>query len=208
MKIHIFEFTKNGIIRSLISRKSLKNYVFFDIDTISKRNIWIKKKLLKVVVEKVEKSILRKPKFRKEVKRKVTKLRGKEYIRFKFPLWRYKLDSMEQIDKLFISLKKKYKSVKIQGKKYGAQRIGLKLGASKKQYMKFIKYTTKKINTKEVHDFISTSTCENNEEATEPMFDKLQEKITLYNYNKNYVSLLEFDLDKVAIHFYIWFIEE
>ena len=204
MKIKIFQFTKKGIIEKFIERKFLKNLLSFD--RIKNKTVWIKQELYEELVRKVKKKAAPKS-FKKE--KGITELFEKKYIRFRFPLWRYTFTDAEKVRNIFDKLSDKYNSVKLQGKKFPAQRIGLTIASKEKEFDEYVNSKTKRKNTREVYDFISTSTYANNEPSTEGMFEELYDKLLQYFYKTGKSpSLLDKEVTKSAKHFFVFFVEE
>ena len=206
MKIQIKQLTKKGIITSLINRASLKNYIFFE--KLKNKNIWIKPDYYQELISQVKKKVSRKATAKYRLDKGTTEFMKKKYIRFRFALWRFKLTDVQRIKFLFKKLEKKYQLVKSQGKKFPTQRIGITFAAQEKEFNTFTNSKTKRKNTTEVYDFISTATYANNDPSTIGMFDELLEK-TLQYYMKTgkSPSMLEDDSIKTAKHFYVFFVE-
>ena len=203
MRIQIKEFTKRGIINRLINRSSLSSLISFD--KIGNKTIWIKQKLYQELVAKAQKKAIPKT-YKKE--KGTTELIGKKYIRFRFGLWRYAIDDVERIKILFEKLKKKYKLVKTQGKKFPTQRIGITIASKNKEFDTFTNARTKRKNTRELYDFISTATYANNDPSTEGMFEELFDKVLKYFYKTGKSpSLLDEETIKTAKHFFVFFVE-
>jgi hypothetical protein len=203
MRITIKQYTKRGIIDTVINRSSLKDFISFD--KIKNKIVWIKQKLYQDLVKKFQKKAVPKS-YKKE--RGTTELIGKKYIRFRFGLWRYAIDDVERINILFEKLMKKYKLVKTQGKKFPTQRIGITIASQTKEYDVFTNARTKRKNTKELYDFISTSTYANNDPSTEGMFEELFDKVLKYFYKTGKSpSLLDEETIKTAKHFFVFFLE-
>ena len=206
MKINILQQTKRGVINVLINRTSLKNYIFFD--KLKNKNIWIKPDYYQELISQVKKKVSRKATAKYRLDKGTTEFMKKKYIRFRFALWRFKLTDVQRIKFLFKKLEKKYQLVKSQGKKFPTQRIGITFAAQEKEFNTFTNSKTKRKNTTEVYDFISTATYANNDPSTVGMFDELLEK-TLQYYMKTgkSPSMLEDDSIKTAKHFYVFFVE-
>ena len=206
MKINILQQTKRGVINVLINRTSLKNYIFFD--KLKNKNIWIKPDYYQELISQVKKKVSRKATAKYRLDKGTTEFMKKKYIRFRFALWRFKLTDVQRIKFLFKKLEKKYQLVKSQGKKFPTQRIGITFTAQEKEFNTFTNSKTKRKNTTEVYDFISTATYANNDPSTVGMFDELLEK-TLQYYMKTgkSPSMLEDDSIKTAKHFYVFFVE-
>jgi hypothetical protein len=203
MRIQIKEFTKRGIINRLINRSSLSSLISFD--KIKNKTIWIKQELYQQLVAKAQKKAIPKT-YKKE--KGTTELIGKKYIRFRFALWRYELSEVERIKILFEKLRKKYKLVKTQGKKFPTQRIGITIASQSKEYDTFTNARTKRKNTRELYDFISTATYANNDPSTEGMFEELFDKVLKYFYKTGKSpSLLDEETIKTAKHFFVFFVE-
>ena len=206
MKINILQQTKRGVINSVINRSSLKNYIFFD--KLKNKNIWIKQDYYQEIISQVKTKVSKKATAKYRLDKGITEFMKKKYIRFRFALWRYKLTDIQRIKQLFKKLEKKYNSVKDQGKKFPTQRIGITFAAKEKEYNVFTNSKTKRKNTTEVYDFISTATFANNDPSTVGMFDELLEK-TLQYYMKTgkSPSMLDQESIKTAKHFYVFFVE-
>lgn len=206
MKINILQLTKKGIITSVINRSSLKNYIPYS--KLKNKNIWIKPDLYQEIISRLKSKVKQKV-FRTYKKEKgVTEFMKKKFIRFRFALWRYDLSDVSRIQKLFKKLRKRYDSVKKQGKKFPTQRIGLTIASKEKEFDTFINSKTKRKKTVEVYDFISTSTYANNDPSTEGMFEELYDKVLEYFYKTGKSpSLLEEDSIKTGKHFFVFFVE-
>ena len=204
MKIQIQQFTKKGVISSIINRSSLKNYIFYS--KIGNKNVWIKKELYNKVISKLQKKA--KPASYKLVTGR-SKDYDKKYMYFKFSLWRYKLIEDKNVKVLFEKIRKKYESIKKQGKKFPAQRIGLTFSSEKREFDTFINSRTRRVKTIELLDSVSTSYYANNDESTEGMFEELYNKVIAYfrNVSKS-PSMLDDDYVKEVKNFFVFFIEE
>jgi hypothetical protein len=202
MRINIKQYTKRGIIDAVINRSDLKDYIFFD--KIKNKTVWISKRLYKKITQDLQKKAT--SDYKKEKGK--TELIGKKYIRFRFALWRYELSEVERIKTLFQKLHKKYDSIKKQGKKFPTQRIGLTIASKEKEFDSFTNSRTKRKNTRELYDFISTSTYANNDPSTEGMFAELYDKVLKYFYKTGKSpSLLDEETIKSAKHFFVFFVE-
>ena len=206
MKIQIKQITKRGIITSLINRTSLKNYIFFD--KLKNRNLWIKPDYYQELISQVKKKVSRKATAKYRLDKGTTEFMKKKYIRFRFALWRFKLTDVQRIKFLFKKLEKKYQVVKSQGKKFPTQRIGITFAAQEKEFNTFTNSKTKRKNTTEVYDFISTATFANNDPSTVGMFEELKDKVIKYYLKTGKSpSMLDDDSVKTAKHFYVFFVE-
>jgi hypothetical protein len=206
MKIKILQQTKRGISFFRINRKSLKNYVPFS-KSGERRVVWVKPEYYKTILSKVRK--LRKilsPKVRYDKGK--TELTGKKYIRFRFSLWRNSLVDIDKIKSLFLKLIQKYDLVKKQGKKFPTQRIGITIASKEREYNEYVNSKTKRKNTRELIDFISTSTYANNEKSTAGMFEDLLDKVikSFLKTNKS-PSLLDDDSTRAVKDFFVFFVE-
>ena len=200
--MRILTINKSGKLQLVtILRTSLKNYV----KQFKKGNrvVWARKE----IAEKLKQKALRAKGYKEE--KGTTQLLGKMFVRFKFSMWRYDISSPDRIPKLMEKLLKRFKKVQNLHKHFEAQRIGLTIASDPKTYDTFINSKTKRKNTREQIDFISTTTYKRNDPSTVAMFQELANKI--YSYLMKTLespSLLEEEEDRKAKDFFVFFSEQ
>lgn len=201
--MRIITINKRGILQLVkINRSSLKNYVK-QFTNKQGRQVWARKE----IAEKLKKKALRAKGYKEE--KGTTQLLGKQFIRFKFSMWRYDISSTDRIPKLVEKLLKRFKKVEKLHKNFHAQRIGLTIASDPKTYDEFINAKTKRKNKREQIDFISTTTYKRNDPSTAAMFQELANKI--YSYLMKTLespSLLEEEEDRKAKDFFVFFSEQ
>jgi hypothetical protein len=185
-----------------INRSSLKNYVK-QFTNKQGRKVWARKE----IDAKLKKKALRAKGYKED--KGTTQLLGKQFIRFKFSMWRYDISSTDRIPKLMEKLQKRFLKVHKLHKHFEAQRIGLTIASDPKTYDEFINAKTKRKNKREQIDFISTTTYKRNDPSTVGMFQELADKI--YQYLMKTLespSLLEEEEDRKAKDFFVFFSEQ
>lgn len=201
-KMRILTINKTGKLQVVnILRSSLKNYV----KQFKKGNrvVWARKE----IAEKLKKKALRARGYKEE--KGTTQLLEKQFVRFKFSMWRYDISTPDRIPKLMEKLFKRFQKVQTLHKHFEAQRIGLTIASDPKTYDTFINSKTKRKNKREMIDFISTTTFKRNDPSTVAMFQELANKIYAYLMKTlESPSLLEEDEDRRAKDFFVFFSEQ
>lgn len=193
----IYVLDKNGKpVRRSIKRSSLKNYQRTN-DKVGQR--WIFQKL---------RPSLRKFRHGVRVEEGKTVITEKRYLRFRFSMWRHRLDGGAGIPDFIKKARARYARVKNEAPEFKAQRIGVGIASDPKEFVKFRNAKTKRLNKKEAVDLISTESIARNEKSTEVMFEQLASKLNMYFLKSlESPSLLDEDGDKVVKDFFVFFTE-
>jgi len=183
-----------------ILRTNLKNYTKTKF-IHEGRIVWAKPDVLKKIYSRVNIGYSQ--------KKGITEITEKKFVRSKFSLWRKVIIDEKDLDKLMISLKKRFYRVHKTFKQLPAERIGITIGTSDKIKRNFWNKETNRKRSKELVDTISTKTYERHKTSEEPMFDELRSKIKdIFFLKKGYTLNLDGnDSTLQALHFYVFFTE-